>query len=246
MRSFLGPITRLVCLFFAISSPVYGDTAQQILAKMDQARQYQSAQMDATMQIIDRQGGKTAMGLTLFDQKEGNKSLMRFTHPARLKGTAILTVGDNIWYYNKRTNRVRLLSQSAKKGSMMGSSFSYDDMSANYQKEFTATIASQTESTIILKMRPKAKDKSFSYLLATINKTNFIATQMDYYNQSEKKYKQLVAADIGQVAGNFVAYKVTMTDLASQKTTIFEIKKDTVKHDIPLPANLFSEQRLKR
>lgn len=234
-------------LFIVLSANhCFAIDANQILQKMDDVRSYETAKMNATMNIIDRKGGVTSMGLTSFEKKEGEKSLMRFTAPARLKGTAILTVDDNIWYYNNRTNRVRLLSRSAKKGSMMGSSFSYEDMSTNYADDYTATIQKETADKYILKMIPKDDNKTYKYLLVEVRKSDFIAEKVDYYNKNDLKYKELISKDIKKINGHLVALFISMKEIGSQKVTNFEIAEDSAEFDIELDEKIFSEQYLKK
>ncbi|MBN1622430.1 MAG: outer membrane lipoprotein-sorting protein [Endomicrobiales bacterium] len=223
-------------------------TADEILDKMDDVRDYKTAKMNATMKIINRDGHTTSMSLISYEKtgEEEDMSLMRFTEPARLKGTAILTVGDNIWYYNNRTNRVRLLSKSAKKGSMMGSSFSYEDMDMNYVDDYTAEIEKETDKEYVLKIIPKDKDKTYKYLLADVRKDDFIATKVEYYNKNDLKYKELISKDIVNIGGHLVALFVSMKEIGSQKITNFEMKEDSAEFDLRLDDKLFSERYLKK
>ncbi|MFC1485337.1 outer membrane lipoprotein-sorting protein [bacterium] len=241
---------KLLCisvLFFKIGLLVlFASDGSEILKKMDEAIDYETASISATMKIIDKKGRATTMSLISYERREGKKSLMRFTKPARLSGTAILTVGDNIWYYNNRTNRVRLLSKSAKKGSMMGSSFSYEDMSMNYIDDFTATLESENKKVYILKMIPKDKNKSYKYLLATVQKDTYIATKIEYYNKNDLKYKELISKDIQNIDGHLIALFVSMKEINSQKITNFEIEKESAQFDLELDEDMFSERYLKR
>ncbi len=237
-------ILSLVALF--LNGEGWSKDAKTILEQMTKARKYNTAQMNATMEIIDRDGDKTTMKLKMFEQKEGDKSLMRFTHPARLKGTSILSVGDNIWYYNKRSNRVRLLSSSAKKGSMMGSSFSYDDMSSNYEKDFTSEIIKETDKEYVLKLTPRDSDKKFKYIEAYVTKSNFVANKLFYFDKSDSKYKELIAKNVIKKGEQWVPLHMKMTDLNTQKATIFSIDEGSIKYNVSIKRGLFSERQLKR
>ena len=236
--------TPVIVLLFSIN--LLAITSEEILKKMDKVANYKTAKMDASMTIINKNGDKTNMKLTSFEQKEGDKSIMRFTFPSRLKGTAILSVEDNIWYYNRRTNRVRLLSRSAKKGSMMGSGFSYEDMDMDYEKDFTAEIKKETSTEYILKLVPKDGDKKFKYIIANVTKSNFIATSVEYYNKNDLKYKELTTENVKIVKGYPVPLKTTMKEIGSQKITVFEIEEGSIEYDLELKSNLFSHRHLKK
>lgn len=217
-----------------------------ILQKMDAVRDYKTSKMNATMEIVDKNKNVTKMSLTSYEQTETDNSLMRYTYPPRLNDTAILMKGDNIWYYNNRTNRVRLLSKSAKKGSMMGSSFSYEDMETDYINDFTATILSENESTYKIKIIPKKDDKSYAYLLATVDNQSFVARKIEYYNKNDLMYKTMISEGIKKINGHYVALKMSMQDIGSQKITNFIIDEDSIEFDIELKNNIFSEQNLKK
>jgi len=239
-------LTVLAVLAVLISNPLWGLTPEQILEKMDKAVNYTTARMEATMRIVNKRGQETTMKLISFEKKEGDKSLIRYTYPPRLKGTAILVVGDSIWYYNRRTNRVRLLSRAAKKGSMMGSSFSYDDLSTDYQKDFTATITKNTSDQYELKLKPKDQDKKYKYLKVIVAKSNFIASEVGYYNQGDQKFKEMTATNIKNIKGHIAPLKITMTEISSQKVTYMEIDESKVEYNITLKDKVFSHQHLKK
>ncbi|MFC1770401.1 outer membrane lipoprotein-sorting protein [Candidatus Margulisiibacteriota bacterium] len=239
----------LICFLInglLLSSQIFAKDTASILKKMDAVGKYKTAKMTATMQIINKKGEKTSMSLISYERKKGEKTLMRFTAPARLKGTAILSVGDNIWYYNNRTNRVRLLSKSAKKSRMMGSSFSYEDISANYSKNFTAEILKETKKKYKLKLIPKDKGKSYKYILASVNKSNYVAEKMEYYNHKDLLYKVLRSEKVKKIKGHLVPLVMTMKEIGNQKVTNFEIDEDKVEFDLKLKKKLFSERYLKR
>ncbi|MFC1546226.1 outer membrane lipoprotein-sorting protein [bacterium] len=231
--------------FMFLSTFLHALTGDEILKKMDDVRNYNTAVMNVEMKIIDKRGNQTTMSLISYEKKEGDKNLLRFTDPPRLQGTAILTVGDNIWYYNNRTNRVRLLSKSAKKGRMMGSSFSYEDMSLNYVKDFTAEILENKKKEYIIKMIPKDKDKTYKYLKARVSKKTFVAIKMEYYNKNDLVYKELTASDIKNIDDHIIPLRTEMTEIGSQKVTSFEIAEHKVEFDVVLKEELFSERYLK-
>jgi len=242
----------LIFLCFCFASIAWAEkiTVDEILVKMENAGDYTTSRADAVMKIINSDGDTTEMGLTMFSKRgegeEDDKSLMRFTSPARLKGTAILMNGDSIWYYNHRTNRVRLLSKSAKKGSMMGSGFSYEDLSTEYAKDFTGEILEEDKKTYQLKLFPKNKDKKYQHLLIKVRKADYQVDKMDYFDKDNLKYKELSSKDFKKVSGRIMPMQTLMKDLEADKKTVFEINPDTVKYDLPLKDSIFSERNLRK
>lgn len=229
-----------------ISAVSFALTPKEILQKMDAVRSYKTAQMAAAMTIIDKNGTETKMRLLSYEKNAGDKSIMIFTYPPRLKNTAILMVGDKIWYYNRRTNRVRLLSRAAKKGSMMGSGFSYNDISLDYEKDFTANIVKEDDKKYILKLFPKDEDRSYKYLIAEVPKEHYIITKCEYFKESNLKFKEMVASNLKRIKNYLIPLNIEMFEIGNNKTTKFMIDGMNVKYDVELKDSLFSERNLKR
>ena len=69
------------------------------------------------------------------------KRLMRFTHPADVKGTGLLTYDyekkdDDIWLFLPSLRKTRRIVSSEKSKSFMGSEFSYADMTPPPVEDF--------------------------------------------------------------------------------------------------------------
>ena len=226
------------------------DKVVQILEKMETAGDFVTSKSNAIMEIVNADGDKTIMKLISYERRgvgedEDDKSLMRFTYPARLKGTAILVKGNNIWYYNQRTNRVRLLSSSAKKGSMMGSSFSYEDLEMSYIDDFDGEILKEDRKTYKLKLIPR-KDKAYAYLLVRVRKSDYISEKVEYFNEDEIKYKEMISEEIKKIDERVVPLEMVMKDFEENKVTRFIIDEKNVVYDLELDDKIFSEQNLKR
>lgn len=237
-----------------------------IMRKMEKAGDYLTSKGSAVMKIINREGDETVMGLILFEKKSTNEadddlSLMRFTSPARLKGTAILVKGNSIWYYNNRTNRVRLLSQSAKKGSMMGSGFSYEDMELSYSKDFTGEVVSEGRKHYTLKLWPK-QEKNYAYMIVRTRKADHQVESAEYYNEDDLIYKVLTSRDYKKIKGKvkkvvdgkeitvvkerIMPMLVEMKEIEDGKITRIESNPKDIQYDIEIDDNIFSERNLRK
>ncbi|BDU51611.1 outer membrane lipoprotein-sorting protein [Haliovirga abyssi] len=238
--------TVIVLLTIFIFNLGIAQNAKDILQKVKNNTEYSTSQMDATM--IIKKGNKKLSEMKFKSYlKKGDKDrqLMRFTYPSRLKGTAILSSGDNIWYYNKRTNRVRLLSKSAKKGSMMGSSFSYEDMTIDFVNDFKSELQKTTNKYYVIKMVP-IKDKKFKYLIAYILKDKYIDEKIEYYNDNEIKYKELISSDIKKIDKIMIPLHIEMRDILTGKSTEMITDESSIKLGIKIKDSIFSERNLKR
>ncbi|WP_319204085.1 outer membrane lipoprotein-sorting protein [uncultured Ilyobacter sp.] len=235
-----------VIFFILINISVFSKDASEILQKMENAQNYTTSKGEYFMTIENR-GKKITLGFEGYHKKsQEDLQLMRFTSPPRIEDTAILIRDENIWYYNKRSNRVRLLSKNAKKGSMMGSSFSYDDLNIDYVEDFTGEIIEETYDYYTLKVYPVDKDRSYKYIVAKVRKDNFIEESLEYYDNNEIRYKLMTTQDVKLVKERWVPLKLIMTDLISGKVTYIETKEESLDFDFYIEDSKFSEKNLKK
>ncbi len=235
-----------VIFFLLVSISVFSRDASEILQKMKDAQNYKTSRGEYLM-TIENNGKKITLGFEGYHKKsEEDLQLMRFTSPPRIEDTAILIKGENIWYYNKRSNRVRLLSKSAKKGSMMGSSFSYDDLNIDYVDDFTGEVLEEEEDHYILKVYPADRDRSYKYIIAKVRKDNYMEESLEYYDANEIKYKVMITQEVKHIKGRWTAMKLTMTDLISGKVTYLETSEESLDFDFYMEDSKFSEKNLKK
>jgi hypothetical protein len=78
-----------------------------------------------------------------------------------------------------------------------------------------------------------------------VDKTEYFPWKMLYYTRSGVLHKEMVVHDVIRTKGKAIVSKLTLSDkLRRDSSTEFEITK--VEIDVPLPAGIFSKQRLSR
>lgn len=236
-------LTILVLIF--LGDIVFAESGEDVLKKMTESQDYKTMKSEAEMIIYNGLKETTSIKMRTYLKKETEeKQLIRFIAPKRLEGTAILMNGENTWYYNRRTNRVRLLSKSAKKGSMMGSSFSYEDMEIDYAKDFTANLLEEKKEYYILKIYPK-NEKRYKYLIAKVNKETYVEDYIEYYDENEIFYKKLKIKKVEKIKNIYVPLEIEMDDIANGKRTQIITDKKTLELNIEINDDFFSERKLK-
>lgn len=241
-------IKRIIILGMLISGLMFGENVETILKKVDQNSKFETSQMETTMKIVKTGKVLSEMKMMSYtkEAESNDKQLMRFTYPARLNGTAILSKDGKVWYYNKRSNRVRLLSKSAKKGSMMGTGMSYDDMNLDYIKDFNSEMIKEKKNYYLIKMIPKDLDKNYKYLVVKIKKDKMVEEKIEYYNKSNNKYKEFFLYDYKKIGNKWVALRAKIDDFTTGKITEILTNESTIKYDINLRDSVFSERNLKK
>ena len=244
-------ITVILCLLSTVSLMAQ-PAGQEIFDKMDSVITVENSKA-VMLQRIQTTSGKTReLVYEIFSAQKGKVSLMRYIKPARVKGNAMLMTdfSDNIWMYNKRTNRVRKLASHAKKQKFEGSDFTYEDMgSGNAWRENYTPIADgdgKIEDTECWKLILKGKndDASYSQIICWPRKTDYYPLQFDYYDKNGDLQKTLYMQNIQIIEDIPTAMRMVMKNHLNRGETLLEYQKIT--YQITFPAKFFSERNLKK
>lgn len=207
---------------------------------------------------IVRQTIETSTGQTRTFEYEsyadaaGEKSLMRYRSPSRVKGNAILTTdyADQIWMYFKRTNRVRKMASHARKQKFEGSDFTYEDMAGGdvWRNDYVPTNGGEVRIKDVdcyqLVLKAKSDNQSYSRMVATVRKSDLYPVQIEYYDHSEVLVKTLYMDDIRMIDDIPTAMRMTMTNHTDRTSTFMEVVE--IEYGVTFDKNFFSERNLKR
>jgi hypothetical protein len=180
-------------------------------------------------------------------------SLLRFTEPADIKDTGLLTYNypnkdNNQWIYLPALDRARRISASRKGGRFVGSDLYYEDMQRREVSEDRHRILGKGTVSkvpaIVLESIPVDPDNSaYSKRVSWIHEKSLIPLRIDFYKAGEKEpVKRLRAAKIKKIQGYWTVVDSRMADLKSGHQTRM-LTKDIV-YDQALPHSLFSRQAL--
>ena len=209
----------------------------------------------AKMTIITSSGQERTFTYESWSKERGEKNLIRYLAPRRVKGQATLMLNhaDDIWMFFPRTQRVRRLATHAKKQKMEGSDFSYEDMGSGdvFVRDFTARRLKDEKMegadcyTIELS-RKKGSDSAYSRMIMWVRKENFVPIVIDYYDEddSDLLVKRLVQSNIQVIDNIPTALKMVMYDQRNNTHTTMEFVE--VKFNIPLEDAMFTERGLKK
>ena len=210
----------------------------------------------ATM-VLAKKGNKSRYR-TLYiyrsDRENGETwSLTRFTEPADINGTGLLTRDllhddSNQWIYLPALDRARRISSSRKGGRFVGSDIFYEDLSKRDVTKDQHRILGDGKvgkiTTTRLESVPLDPDDSvYSKRISWIHMKTLIPLQTDYYSADKKTpVKRLKVNKIQKLQGFWTVLDSTVYDLESGHQTRVIIR--AIKYDQQLPDNLFSRQTL--
>ena len=230
-------------------------TGKQIINKVNELMSQETIYSKSKMTIVTTSGKTRTFEYESWSKDNGEKNLIRYLAPSRVKGQATLMLNhaDDIWAYFPRTKRVRKLATHAKKQKMQGSDFSYEDMGSGdtFIKDFTPKRlkVEKMEGNNCYKLeliRKKDSDLSYSRLIIWVIKKNFVPIVIDYYDESDPGFllKRLVQSDIQIIDGIPTPMKIVMYNKQNNTQTSMELIE--VNYNIPLKDEMFTERGLKK
>jgi len=127
----LGGLVALFSLFTA-QLPLFAEShaadidVKAIVKRMDELYRSDTSQTNMEMQIVTPHWERT---LSLRVWTEGmDKTFIRIDAPKKEKGVTTLRIGNEMWNYLPKTNKVIKVPPSMMMGSWMGSDFTNDDL----------------------------------------------------------------------------------------------------------------------
>lgn len=230
-------------------------TADEILETLTETMNPEQSHGIMSMTIVTSSGQERTFKYETFSKDKGEKSLMKYLEPQRVKGQTILMLNDanDIWTYFPRTKRVRKLATHAKKQKVEGSDFSYEDMGASdaFVEEYNAQRLNdenkEGRSCYKLELTRKPESRaSYSRVMLWVDKEKFIPLVVDYYheNDPELREKQLVCDDVQLIDEIYTPMDCTMYNKLDNTYTRMKIVEITYR--VELSDDLFTEMGMQR
>lgn len=246
-----------VLVTFLLSTVSAGQelSGDDIVKKVNDVFNMDSGHAKVKMIIVTTSGSKRTFIYESWQKNRGEKNLVRYLEPRRVKGQAVLMLNnaDDIWMFFPRTQRVRKLASHAKKQKMQGSDFSYEDMGSGdtFLTDFsTRRLADEKMEEkdcyqVELTRKPES-DLSYSRLVMWVIKENFVPIVIDYYDEKDSSLleKRLVQSDIRIIDNIPTAFKVVMYNKNDNTQTEMEMLE--VKFNVTLNDKMFTERGLKK
>ena len=221
-------------------------TAEEIVANVEANEINEAERIEGSMIISDRFGSRVK---TFVSYASGSdKMLLEFTNPEE-RGQKILRLEDEIYLYFPEAEEVIHLQGSALKESVMGSDFSYEDMTGEGdlldQYEVTLLGEETIESRKHYHLELEAKKRGLAYPKQEVwvDAETWVTTRADSYSLSGRLLKEMELGDIRQVAGKYVPHYVIMRDAMKKKSST-EMRIEAIDLQADLKPDIFSLEEL--
>lgn len=244
-----------------LSTPTFSATAKQKDGTALAQRAYDRADgrdVSTRAVMILTEKGHSPRQRNLFtyaiDRGKGERwSLTRFTKPADIAGTGLLTRdypgGDSDQkLYLPALDKVRRIVSSRKGGRFVGSDLYYEDLRDREVDMDHHRLAGRGKAggqmCDILVSTPVDPDNSvYSKRVSWIHPKTLIPLRVDYYKKGQKKpIKRLKVRKLKKIQGYWTVLDSIMYDLKTGHKT--RIATKSIKYDQGIPATLFTDQAL--
>ena len=211
------------------------EKGQRLITEADKFHAgFKDYQTDGRMILEDSKGSKAERELALKvleDSKDGDDSIMVFSTPKDVKGTALLidshvSKDDDRWLYLPAVKRVKRIAAAQKSGPFLGSEFTYEDLTPRiiekYNYKYLKEAKCGKKKCHMIESLDKDKSARFPKQVVYLSESNNLTLRVDYYDKSDKLTKTLKASGFKKYKGKHWAPKrVVMTNKVNGKKTTF-------------------------
>jgi outer membrane lipoprotein-sorting protein len=221
--------------------------AATILRRADRAVLGETAKYTLRMTVV--RPGKPERVVEMNGWKKGDdQGLVRYTAPAKERGTAYLRSGENTWLYLPSAEKVVRVGAKQNFG---GGDFSNADIfRLSLIKDYDPTLAGEetAEGQACYRLELKAKDRKIAYdrvLYWVRSDGTFYPVKADYYTLSGKNLKSLVVSQVKPLGGRARPTLLTMESRVDEGSRT-RLEFLSIEDDVTLDARLFSPGALEK
>ncbi|GAJ03227.1 unnamed protein product, partial [marine sediment metagenome] len=165
-----------------------------------------------------------------------------------VKGVTLLNIddGEKIYLYMPAYNKPRRIASSSKGDEFMGTGLSYEDMGMDYEdKDYEKNLLEETDSEYIIEVLPSEEDASYEKIILHVDKDNFYAKKIEFYETSSELTKTLTIDKIKvDDNGKVTPMEIEFTDVAENKKTKIVMKE--MEYNVELSSSFFSIRTLSK
>ena len=243
-------VTTLVLAGHALA-----DDPRQIMAEVQKRSRVASQQYEGVLQVVDAKGKTTEKGWTYerLGSHGASKVVIRFTAPAEVKGVALLVMNypdrsSDQWMWTPAINRERRIATQDRRARFFGTDFSFEDLEERDIEQYDYTLEGEEaingEACWKIAATPRAGKRS-QYVRSVywIRKANYTHARIDNHD-AQALVRRLVYKQMENIQDIWTARILEVEDLTRKSRTV--LKLDAVKYNVPLTADRFTVQALRR
>lgn len=230
-------ITAIVWAFSV--SALFGTDGNQVIREMDKVM-YPNAKSDFTLTFKESDGTVENYKLTSYARDTNQSIIVRFYAPARVVGNDLIMLEQNVWMYDKRSDRISKIPSNQSFG---GTGFSYGDIvRLNLQDNYNAEVKEETDTTWFLELTAKDRNAPYYRIEYEILKKGYLPVKGICYGKNNKVIKTIEYGDIKEFNGVKKPSKLTViSPVTPDNVSIMTLENEVLK---TYPPQIFNKRNL--
>jgi outer membrane lipoprotein-sorting protein len=205
----------LLCIFISLSAP-------EILAKIDGMRNPAEAyRLNIRVSMEEEK-----FNLQVY-VKGTDKSVIKFTSPAKWRGRIILLNGTNMWFYTSHSRPIRI----APIHRLVGGLSNADVASAYFSQEYHPIIVNEDGLQYTLELTPKRRGVAYGRVKLWVRKRDCHLLRGEFYSLAGRLLKEVYYKDYQKIGNGEYYPRMEVIDKlkGDEKTTMEFLKFETTK-----------------
>ncbi len=234
-------------------------SGREVMERVVNKATWKDMTADVLMRISAR-GRERIRKIKMFSRKrtaEENDTLMRFTYPPDVAGTAFLLIEhskgeDERYLYLPALRRIRRIASSGKGGAFMGSDFSYYDIGkpklGDWKYRNLGMVELNGRKVYKVEALPAnkkvEKETKYGKIIHYVDPQKWSVVRAEYYDRMGKLWKVLEVRSFKEIKGIWFQTDLVMNNIQSGSQS--EMKFENLKVDQGLSPSLFTKRSLRR
>ena len=219
-----------------------------IIKEIDRLYRSKTSYSELEMEIVTPHWQRT---LAMYGWSEGmHKTFIRITAPKKEDGVATLRIGNEMWNYLPKTNKIIKIPPSMMMSSWMGSDFTNDDLVKEFSlfEDYTYELIrpeGAVDSLIYINCIPREDlPVVWGNIVFTVRKEDHLPVEAKYYDEKGELMRVLEYKDIRDFSGRVIPATLEMIPKNKEgHRTVITYKK--LEFDVPLEEDVFSQRHLR-
>ncbi len=207
----------------------------EIAARSDRSdRGFGDSNVELAMVLRNAAGQESSRSLSfatleVADESVGDKSIVLFSTPRDIQGTALLSHAkildpDDQWLYLPALKRIKRISSTNKSGPFVGSEFAFEDLTAIELNKFDYKylrdeICGELQCEVVERI-PRYENSGYTKQISWIDTTIYQIRKIEFYDRRGDLLKILELDDHREYGdGYWRAHRLVMTNLQTNKST---------------------------
>ncbi len=233
-------------ILFSAAIPLFSITPEEIIKKMEANQVHETSYSEGRLLITDRFGTRESSFRAWAEGEE--KSLIEFTSREE-RGQKILRTEDEIYLFFPDADEVIRLQGAALRDSVLGSDFSYEDMTGDkgildsYKVSLLGEEEVDGHSCYKLQLDAVSRSVPYPKEMLWVDKELYVFRKVHKFSLSGKLLKEMAVLELTEQEGKVFPTRMLMED-KMKKNSSTEFITTEIEIGVPLPRDIFSLREL--